>query len=184
LTLVANEKDDESVYRHGKIKVNPYSFSIVRTLPRVLIVGWVAMWLTIFPLIHVHPEADHAHGDTHHQHGGVAHSVLSQDLPCEFGKESLHHHHSVKKAHLVGVPSHTHGHSHALTHSEITFSALNPSSDGPLKKHLVDSFGAINQNSSHSYDLAWGNVSPQEANCSSKHLIKPYFSRPPPALHI
>ena len=159
-------------------------FLHMRKLPRVLILFWVAVWLIVFPLIHVHPEADHAHGDVHHQHGGLAHSVLSQDLPCEFGNESHHHDHSAKKTHLVGFPNHTHGHSHALTHSEITFSALNPSSDGPLKKQLIDSFGAINEDGSHSYDLAWGKVTPQDNSCSAKHFIKPYFSRPPPTLLI
>ena len=147
-----------------------------------LTLSWMVLWVTIFPLIHVHPEADHAHGGTHHQHGGLAHSVLSQDLPCEFGNDS--HHSSEKQTHLVGFPGHTHGHSHALSHTEITFSALNSSSDGPLKKQFVESFGTVDQNSSPSYGLAWGNVLPQQNDCSSNHFIQPYFSRPPPVLHI
>ena len=156
--------------------------SSIRRLPRVMILSWVAMWLTIFPLIHVHPEADHAHGNTHHQHGGLTHSVWSQDLPCEFGKgpdQSLK-----KTTHLVALPHHAHGHSHAQVHTEITFSALNTSSDEPVKKHILDSFGAINQDASHAYDLAWGSVFTQRHNCSSNHFIQPYFSRPPPSLTI
>lgn len=160
------------------------SYSTIRQIPRVLIVFWVVLWIMVFPLIHVHPEADHSHGDTHHQHGGLAHTVLSQDLPCEFGKDSHHHHSSGEETHLVGFPTHTHGHSHALSHTEITFSALSSSSDGPLKKQLIDSFGAINQEGAHSYDLAWGNQIPQQNNCSSNNFINPYFSRPPPTLHI
>jgi hypothetical protein len=158
------------------------SFSTLRQLPRVLVLSWVALWIIVFPLIHVHPEADHAHGGSHHQHGGLAHSVLSQDLPCEFGNDQ--HYTSHKETHLVGFPSHTHGHSHALSHSEITFSALNPSSDGPLKKQFIESFGTIDPNSSFSYDLAWGKVLPQKNTCSSQHFINPYSSRPPPVLLI
>lgn len=162
--------------------LNHQSSITLRKLPRVLVLTWVTIWLTVFPLVHVHPEADHAHGDTHHQHGGLAHSVLSQDLPCEFGKDP--HHSSDTQAYLVAFPLHDHGHSHALSHSEITFSALNPSSDGPLKKQFVESFGAIDQDASHSFSLAWKNLTPQQDNCSAKHFIQPYFSRPPPALHI
>ncbi len=147
-----------------------------------LTVLWMVLWVTIFPLIHVHPEADHAHGGTHHQHGGLAHSVLSQDLPCEFGNDSYHS--SEKQTHLVGFPGHTHGHSHALSHTEITFSVLNSSSDGPLKKQFVESFGTVDQNSSPSCGLAWGNVLSQQNDCSSHHFIQPYSSRPPPVLHI
>ncbi|MDT7042844.1 hypothetical protein [Candidatus Nitronereus thalassa] len=159
-------------------------FYTLRKLPRVLVLSWVALWIMVFPLIHVHPEADHAHGGAQHTHGGLAHSVLSQDLPCEFGKDSHPHQHSDQETHLVAFPGHTHGHSHALSHSEITLSALNPSSDGSLKKQLVDSFGAIDQNSSYAYDLAWGNVSPQENRCYPNHFIQPYFSRPPPPITI
>ena len=148
----------------------------------VLSISWIVLWLTIFPLIHIHPEADHAHGGTHHQHGGLAHSVLSQDLPCEFGKDS--HHSSGKETHLVGFPGHTQGHSHSLSHTEITFSALTPSSDGPLKKQFVESFGTVDQNASPFYGLALGNVLPQQNNCSSHHFIQPYSSRPPPVLNI
>ena len=147
-----------------------------------MVVSWVAVWLTVFPLIHIHPEADHAHGGTHHQHGGVAHTVLSQDLPCEFVKDS--HHHAARETHLVAFPAHAHGHAHALSHSEITFSALNHSSDGPLKKHHAESFGVVNQDASRSYSLAWGNMVPQKHYFSSKHFLKPYFSRPPPTLLI
>jgi len=151
-------------------------------LMSALTVSWMVLWVAIFPLVHVHPEADHAHGSTHHQHGGLAHSVLSQDLPCEFGKDS--HHSSGKKTHLVGFPGHTHGHSHSLSHTEITFSALNPSSDGPLKKQFVESLVTVNQDLSHSYCLAWGNVFHLEKVSGSHPFINPYSSRPPPVLTI
>ena len=160
------------------------SFPIIRKLPRVLVLSWVALWILVFPLIHVHPEADHAHGGSHHQHGGLAHSVLAQDLPCEFGNNSDPHHHSAKEILLIGHPGHTHGHSHALGHTEITLSALTPSSDGPLKKQFVETFGSIDLNSPLSYDLAWGKVVPQQNHCSSNQFISPYFSRPPPILTI
>jgi hypothetical protein len=158
--------------------------SLFRRSGLLLTLGWMVLWLTVFPLIHVHPEADHAHGDSHHRHGGMAHSVLSKDLPCEFGKESDHHHSSNKDTHLVGFPNHNHGHSHALTHSEITFSALNPSSDGPLKKQFGEHFGVIDLDASLSYSLAWGKHTPEQLNCSATRSIKPYFSRPPPFLTI
>lgn len=158
------------------------SFAKFRKLSRVLILTWVAMWIMVFPLIHVHPEADHSHGGSHHQHGGLAHSVFSQDLPCEFGNDL--HHASEKETHFVGFPGHTHGHAHSVSHTEITFSALNPSSDGPLKKQLMEFFGTIHLNASKSYDLAWGKVLPQQHLCSTNHFIRPYSSRPPPVLTI
>jgi len=147
-----------------------------------LTLSWIVLWLTVFPLIHVHPEADHAHDGTHHQHGGLAHSVLSQDLPCELGKDS--HHSPSTETHLVGVTGHSHNHSHSLSHTEITFSALNPSSDGPLKEQFLESLVTVTQSPSLSYGLAWGRVFHQEKVSASHHFINPQVSRPPPVLTI
>ncbi|WP_447971463.1 hypothetical protein [Nitrospira sp. M1] len=91
---------------------------------------WLMLWLMAFPLIHIHPEADHAHGNQTHEHGGLFHSVLSQDLACEF------HHHST---HDFSAPEGTknihhcdHAQTHQLNHDEIGFSILSASSHDSL----------------------------------------------------
>ncbi|MDR4502512.1 MAG: hypothetical protein MRJ96_13770 [Nitrospirales bacterium] len=87
---------------------------------------WLMLWLVALPLVHVHPEADHAHGAQHHRHGGLVHSVLSQDLTCEF------HQHSPSEHSAMLEPSPDdwtceHTATHQLTHEEIDFSLLVPS---------------------------------------------------------
>lgn len=150
-----------------------------------LFLPWMVCWLTIFPLIHIHPEADHAHGHTHHHHGGLIHSVLSQDLPCEFGKDSqVSSSSKSKETFLAGVPMHGYGFTHPLTHVEITFSALKPPSDGPNKKHGVDSWDAVEQGSPVSCIPAWKHVYSPKQSWFSRTFIQPFFSRPPPVLLI
>lgn len=43
---------------------------------------WLVAWLSVMPLVHVHPEADHRHGLPGHVHGGTFHTILSPELPC------------------------------------------------------------------------------------------------------
>ena len=149
-----------------------------RRIPAFVLLPWIICWLIVFPLIHVHPEADHAHGRTPHHHGGLVHSVLSQDLPCEFGKDPYHS--SRKEMFLVGPPGHSASHAHALGHTEITLSAVKPPSDDPVKKQFIDLIEPCRQNPSFAFGVAWGKIRFREGNCSSLHLLDSYFSRPPP----
>ena len=51
---------------------------------RMAILLWTSAWMLAVPLFHVHPDTDHRHGEAGHVHGGTVHTVLSQDLDCEF----------------------------------------------------------------------------------------------------
>lgn len=86
---------------------------------------WLVLWLVAFPLIHIHPEADHAHGSQAHEHGGLFHSVFSQDLECEY------HHHSTPdfpaEEGSQNIPHCDHAQTHPLNHDEIGFSILSAS---------------------------------------------------------
>lgn len=98
---------------------------------RGIIRAWVALWMLVVPLVHVHPEADHHHGDLDHVHGGTVHTVFSPDLECEYTarvhnetcRRAAHHHLQVS------------GHSgHAFTHPEIEFSLRGEPNDRSVGK--------------------------------------------------
>ncbi|WP_454062180.1 hypothetical protein [Candidatus Nitrospira salsa] len=86
---------------------------------------WLVLWLVAFPLIHIHPEADHAHGSQTHEHGGLFHSVLSQDLACEYHHHSPHDFPAQKGT--QDIPHCDHAQTHLLNHDEIGFSILSAS---------------------------------------------------------
>jgi len=97
---------------------------------------WLVLWLVAIPLIHIHPEADHAHGSQTHQHGGLLHSVLSQDLACEFHQHStLHDSPAQEGAKDFSHCEHTQ--THLVNHDEIGFSLLSASSDDFSASHQV-----------------------------------------------
>ena len=94
---------------------------------RTILVAWLAAWMLAVPLVHVHPEADHHHGESNHVHGGVTHTVISSDLPCEYGSASEG---------PVASPADHHGHlpvvgqsAHVFDHPEVAFSLLTSSPD-------------------------------------------------------
>ena len=153
-----------------------------RRIAVILQLPWIALWLTIFPLFHVHPEADHAHGQTHHHHGGLVHSVFSQDLPCEFGTNSKPS--FGEKARLIGIVGAFPTHSHFLNHSEITLSAIYQASDEPIKKQFAGFVGPVNQDHSRTYWPARGKEHPEQRIFLPYQLTNPYVSRPPPVLTI
>lgn len=78
---------------------------------RKAVLLWVMLWMVAIPLVHIHPETDHHHGDAGHTHSGVAHTVFSSDLPCEYAA-----HHS--SAATIASISHV---AHDLDHPEIGF---------------------------------------------------------------
>lgn len=85
-----------------------------------LLLPWMIAWLVVFPLFHIHPEADHAHGATHHTHGGTFHSVFSRDLPCESSHAppgSSDHHN--RHLHVSRIHN---SHTHVVAHPEFNFS--------------------------------------------------------------
>lgn len=84
---------------------------------------WLVLWLVAFPLVHIHPEADHAHGSAEHAHGGLVHSVLSKDLACEFHDHTFHHDSTLKKDDKGSLKC-EYKTAHALNHEEIEFSLL------------------------------------------------------------
>ncbi len=147
-----------------------------------LTVLWMVLWVTIFPLVHVHPEADHAHGAATHHHGGLVHSVLSEDLPCEFGTHS--HSSSTSQPHFTSLPLTAHSHSHVLSHAEYTFSALTPFSDLPIKKQIPETVVIGIQDQALPYGVDWEKVTRQQIDPLFNQLIAPHFSRPPPVLTI
>ena len=84
---------------------------------------WLVTWMAVFPLFHIHPEADHAHGAQHHIHGGIYHSVLEKDLSCEY-QIPLDHHSSPSQIRSVWSLNSLHPSFHVFDHAEISFSSL------------------------------------------------------------
>lgn len=96
------------------------------SLVRLLSLVWLMVWLVTFPLVHVHPEADHAHGAPEHVHGGLYHSVLSKDFSCEFHRHQhqqpgTSHEYQTSNPKIVGSAQHT------LNHAEFDFSLASTS---------------------------------------------------------
>src|SRR5581483_2001304 len=91
---------------------------------------WAILWMLSLPFFHVHPEADHRHGEPGHQHGGIAHTVFSQDLGCEY---AAHVHDQVPED-----SGHRYLHStqpqHAFNHPEIEFALLSEPTDHSVDK--------------------------------------------------
>jgi len=90
-------------------------------LCRVPVLTWLSVWMLVVPLFHVHPEADHLHGKPGHAHGGMVHTVLSDDLACEFG--------SHEKAASPGVALSEHFSQAGHDHPEFGFSLLTDATD-------------------------------------------------------
>ena len=137
------------------------------------------LWLVAIPLVHVHPEADHAHGAHEHQHGGLFHSVLSQDLACEF-------HSHTKDRSLTpaidneGLPHCQHAQAHLLTHDEIGFSLLGGSQNDSSASQMPFTF-LIPHSHPFSLQLISTPHAPSWEQSLSFQYPAPHFSiRPPP----
>lgn len=94
---------------------------------RLVILAWLTVWMLAVPLVHVHPEADHHHGQPGHTHGGITHTVVSSDLPCEYGSDAEG---------TAAPPRDADGHvplvgqsTHVFDHPEVAFSLLTSSPD-------------------------------------------------------
>ena len=140
---------------------------------------WLVLWLVAIPLIHVHPEADHAHGAQDHKHGGLFHSVLSQDLACEF-----HNHHSdntpLSEKIVEGLLHCHHAHAHQLTHDEIGFSLLSGSSNDSFTGHGSPIFFLSSTGSSPlAFLLGNQSLSPGRSP-PTQLLVTIHHIRPPP----
>ena len=100
---------------------------------RVTVLTWVAMWVLMAPMFHVHPEADHRHGEAGHVHGGTAHTVWSPDLDCEFAN------HKNYEETVSGLAQFTHS---GDGHTEFGLSLLTDSTDRKsLKPFLIQVLG-------------------------------------------
>ena len=152
-----------------------------RPILRVLSRLWLVLWLLLVPLFHIHPEADHAHGSPNHQHGGTFHSVLSEDLDCEF------HEHAIQHETLFGKDHHGHmgcDHSagHHLNHDEIDFPLLKNSFDDPI----ANQHEPVVFLHTHSDQQTLGSLIIDQRLCSERsppiriHAFHP-FIRPPPS---
>lgn len=148
--------------------------------------GWLVVWVLAVPLIHIHPEMDHAHGAPRHVHSGQYHSVLSEDLSCEFHRHlysspSLSHSHSsgnafesVKSVHLFG---------HIFNHPEIGFS-LNKSGDDPLVPPGPGSFLAISDRPGIKIIRLLSETYPSRGFPPNWLFVSQHRVRPPPFLSI
>ena len=97
-------------------------------MPKTFLRVWLILWVSLLPLVHIHPEADHAHGMAGHAHGGTFHTVLSSTPVCAY-EDHQHHHDSFSTGESFGSsasPIHT---AHGLEHDTYSFSALNSSLD-------------------------------------------------------
>ena len=93
--------------------------------------GWLAVWMVVVPLVHIHPEADHLHGASGHAHGGTVHVAFSPDLPCEYtgGQRP-----SASPPHGVSSPDHLGLATHLLNHLEFTYSLLPSTPAFPIEQ--------------------------------------------------
>jgi hypothetical protein len=90
------------------------------------------------PLIHTHPALPHDRGDGGHPHPSLTHTVFSADLPDEYDhhqKDFTSDAHSSEVADPLPVMSHP-----DLSHPEVGFSVLTPSTDRKISKAYVPSF--------------------------------------------
>jgi len=153
-----------------------------RRISATVLLPWMICWLVVFPLMHVHPEADHAHGRTHHHHGGLVHSVLSQDLPCEFGPPDYPS--SRRESHLSAMTLPNAGPHHTGNHIEITLSAMHQPPDKPTKKQMAEP--GI---SPHIIQAPIPCLNPEisfthQTSVYSSGVRTPYESRPPPTASL
>ena len=153
-----------------------------RNLFTLLILSWVAIWVTVFPLVHIHPEADHTHGGIHHHHSGVVHTVLSHDLSHDHGK--IPHTPTHDPSFLGGVFDPVQTHVHFLNTAEIAYFALPFFSGVSFQKPLLDPQATLNPDAFKTLGVIVGWVSVLQENVSPFPLTDPYLSRPPPVLTI
>lgn len=140
---------------------------------RMAVLTWVAMWVLMVPLFHVHPEADHRHGEAGHVHGGTAHTVWSPDLDCEFANHESHEE-------AVSGPA-LFAHS-GEGHTEFGLSLLTDSTDRKsLKPFLIQVLGFSTDVVSAVEQSAWIRRSITTVPSSSP-LIRTVASRGPPNL--
>lgn len=102
---------------------------------------WLGFWVLGFPLIHVHPEADHGHGLPGHVHGGTFHSVVSLEPPCAYA-DHFHHHEPFSTGEPFGTANSSNHPPHGLEHPAIFFSAASVTVDQEIGKPPV-SHGAL-----------------------------------------
>jgi hypothetical protein len=112
-----------------------YNWSKTRVLVSFLRI-WLGVWIIGFPLIHVHPEADHGHGLPGHVHGGTFHSVVSPESPCVYA-DHFHHHELFSTGEPFGTANSSNHPPHGLEHPTIFFSAASASVDQEIGKPPV-----------------------------------------------
>lgn len=99
-----------------------------RTFPSgvsyLALLTWLTLWMCALPLFHVHPEADHRHDVPGHVHHGIAHTVFSSDLSCEYAASPEN---ASPTLEVIGLSA------HALNHPELGF-ILALFGDDPLGK--------------------------------------------------
>jgi len=107
---------------------------LIARLFRLPVMAWLSLWMVAVPLIHIHPEADHHHGERSHVHGGLAHTVFSVDLPCEYRV------HSSVASHQQSVTGQT---GHDANHLELAFAVLAGSIDKGIGKSALVSICVV-----------------------------------------
>ncbi len=140
--------------------------------------GWLAVWVLVVPLIHIHPEIDHAHGAQGHVHSGQYHSVLSEDLSCEFHRHS-HSSPSPSSGNAVESVKSVHLFGHVFNHPEIGFS-LNKSGDDPLVLPGPGSFLAISDRPSIKIIRLLAETYPSQGSPPNWLFVSQHRVRPPP----
>lgn len=100
---------------------------------RVIPIVWLILWMLAIPLIHVHPDADH-HGLDGRDHGGVFHTIFSQDLDGEYGRQT--HTHAAPEIQPPVLPF-LGAAADLLSHPEIGFSFLSSIPDRPSAKQAL-----------------------------------------------
>lgn len=139
---------------------------------------WLAVWLLVVPLFHVHPEADHRHGQAGQVLGGVVHTVWSPDLDCEFD-----HHHAIDRTERSArdtVATRTQFSHVGDGHSELTFSLLNDSSDRKQVHPLLMQALAVTQSVIPGSDVSIRRQEPPaDVSFSARFLHDLPFRAPP-----
>jgi hypothetical protein len=144
---------------------------------------WLGVWIIGFPLIHVHPEADHSHGLPGHVHGGTFHSVVSAESPCAYANH-LHHHEPFSSGEPFGTAPSSNYPPHGLEHPTIFFSAAPVSDDQELGKPTLshDAVAELRVAADHPTFVCFENSSSRPALYRS--LFRSASPRAPPLLSI
>ncbi len=144
---------------------------------------WLGVLIIGFPLVHVHPEADHSHGLPGHVHGGTFHSVVSPEFPCAYANHR-HHHEPFSSGEPFGTADSSNHPLHGLEHPTIFFSAASVSVDQELGKPGLSHDAVAELGVTADQPIVACFESPSSRLALNRSLLSSASPRAPPLLSI